>query len=285
MFANALESTQNLYLPEEAEIVERTQDSRTIFTWRLRFTDPARQAAYRFQPGQFNMIYLHGVGEVPISIVSDIAETDYFDHTIRAVGRVTHALARLKPGDRIGIRGPFGRGWPMHAAQRHDVLIMTGGLGCAPVVSVIEHVLRRRERYGRLTILQGVKHSEDLIWRERYERWMQVPNTRVALAADIASPGWKWHVGLVTQLLDQADIDHARTMTMICGPEPMMRATAEQLVARGMSADHLWLSMERNMQCAVGHCGHCQFGPHFVCRDGPVFPYIEIKSLLGVKGF
>lgn len=275
----------NPYLPQEAEVVERLQESPTIFTLRLRLTDPAARAAYHFAPGQFNMIYLYGVGEVPISIVSDPQDETVLGHTIRVVGRVTRGLAALAPGDRVGLRGPFGRGWPLHEAQGHDVLVVTGGLGCAPVVAVINYAILRRTFFGKLTIIQGVKHSEDLIWRERYAYWRTLPNTQVLLSADHGGPLWPWHIGLVTEVFDHAEIDPPRTFVMLCGPEGMMRAAVANLTARCVAEDHIYLSMERNMQCAVGHCGHCQYGPDFVCRDGPVFAYPRVKELLGVKGF
>jgi len=182
----------NPYLPKEAVIVERIQESQTIFTLRLAFSDPDVQAAYSFQPGQFNMVYLYGVGEVAISIVSDPEREQLYDHTIRIVGRVTRGLAALKQGDRLGIRGPFGRGWPLADSEGRDIMIVTGGLGCAPVVAVIGYVLQRRERYGRLTIMQGVKHADDLLWRQRYEQWAKMPNTEVVIAADKVGKSWPW---------------------------------------------------------------------------------------------
>lgn len=275
----------NPSLPAEAEIVERIQESESIYTLRLRMTDQAAHAAYAFAPGQFNMVYLQGIGEVPISIVSDPDDDSLLDHTIRAVGRVTRGLEQLRAGQRVGIRGPFGRGWPLDQACGRDVLLITGGLGCAPLVSVINYVVRRRERFGRLVILQGVKHTDDLIWHDRYMAWAELPDTQVLLAADIAGQGWPYHVGLVTELIDRAQFDRDNAIAMMCGPERMMQACAEALLARDMAAGNLWLSMERNMHCGVGHCGHCQLGPHFVCRDGPVFNYTELAPLLGVKGF
>ncbi|MFA7617476.1 MAG: FAD/NAD(P)-binding protein [Thiohalomonadaceae bacterium] len=270
-------------VPYEAEIVERIQESPSIFTLRLRFTEAAVQAAYRFAPGQFNMLYLFGVGEVPISIVSDPEDDHLFDHTIRSVGRVTRVMAALRPGERVGVRGPFGRGWPMAQAEGRDVVIVTGGLGCAPVMSVINYVLRRRERFGRLVIIQGVKHSDDLIWRERYEQWARLPDTQVFIAADQAGPGWPFREGLVTALLGEAELDTQHSCVMMCGPEGMMQAVARDLLARGFSERDLWLSMERNMHCGQGLCGHCQLGAKFVCKDGPVFSYDEIKHLLGLR--
>ncbi len=272
-------------VPHEAEVVERVDESPTIFTLRLRFTDPAVHAAYRFTPGQFNMLYLHGVGEVPISIVSDPEDEHMYDHTIRIVGRATRGLAKLQVGDRLGVRGPYGRGWPVIDAEGKDVIIATGGLGCAPVVSVINYILRRRDRFGRLVIMQGVKHSADLIWRQHYEAWAKLPNTQVLLAADQGGPGWPWRVGHIPVLFDEAHIDPTNSMVMLCGPEGMMCAVIKDMLNRGLPESALWLSMERNMQCGAGRCGHCQSGGKFVCKDGPVFCYSEVKELLGVKGF
>lgn len=275
----------NPYLPSEAEIVERIEESPTIFTLRLRFTDPAMHQHYRFEPGQFNMVYLYGVGEVAISIVSDPEDESLYDHTIRAVGRVTRGLAKLKTGDRVGIRGPFGRGWPLALAEGRDVVIITGGLGCAPVVSVINYIIKRRERFGRLNIMQGVKHSDDLLWRDRYEKWRSLPQTQVVVAADKGGPQWPWRIGRVIEMFDEVQFDPDRTIAMMCGPEGMMRAAVERLSSRGVPEDLLFMSMERNMKCAVGHCGHCQFGGSFVCKDGPVFSYSQISQLMGQRGF
>ena len=275
----------NPYLAHEAEVVERIDEAPGIFTLRLRFTDPAVQRTYVFQPGQFNMVYLYGVGEVAVSIVSDPRSEQLYDHTIRVVGRVTRGLAQLQLGHSVGIRGPFGRGWPLHQAEGRDVLIVTGGLGCAPTVSVINYVLNRRGRYGRLMIMQGVKHANDLLWRERYARWAQQPDTEVIIAADVGAELWPWHVGPVTELFDKISLNPANTVAMMCGPEGMMRAAVRKLSQRAVAEAAIYLSMERNMQCAVGHCGHCQYGGRFVCKDGPVFAYPEIKELFGVKGF
>lgn len=272
----------NPYLPREAEVVDRTEESSNTFTLHLRLTDGA---PYRFEPGQFNMLYLYGSGEVPISIVGEDRESGVLTHTIRAVGRITNGLRRLEAGARIGLRGPYGRGWPMAEAEGRDIVIVTGGLGCAPSVSIIHHVLTHRERYGRLSLLQGVKHTDDLIWRTQYDAWARLPDVEVLLAADVASPGWHGHVGLVTALFDRLELHADDSIAMLCGPEVMMRAAADGLHKRGLAADRIYLSMERNMQCAVGHCGHCQVGAHFVCRDGPVFAWPEVRALLGVRGF
>ncbi|WP_020653152.1 FAD/NAD(P)-binding protein [Massilia niastensis] len=275
----------NPHLPAEADIVERIQESPSVFTLRLRLSDPAARGAYCFAPGQFNMLYLYGVGEVPISIVSDPHDPEHLLHTIRVVGRVTRGMAELQVGERIGLRGPYGRGWPLQQAIGHDVLILTGGLGCAPVVSAINYVTLRRSSFGRLTIIQGVKHADDLLWRDRYAVWADMPDTQVLLSADHGGPVWPWHVGLVTEVFGETHVAPERTLVMMCGPEGMMRASVTALRARGIEEGNIYLSMERNMQCALGHCGHCQYGPAFICRQGPVFAYPEVKALFDVRGF
>jgi len=272
-------------LPFEAEIIERIQESPNLFTLRLRFTDPSVHKAYQFEPGQFNMLYLFGVGEVPISIVSDPMDEHIYDHTIRAVGRVTNGLSILKQGDRIGIRGPYGRGWPLEQAEQKDIVIVTGGLGCAPTVSVINYIMKRRERFGMVNIVQGVKHSSDFIWRDRYDQWRSAPHTNVLLAADAGDAIWPWHIGPVTGLFNHLEFNPENVIVMMCGPEGMMRVVIQYMLEQGLSERDLWLSMERNMLCAVGHCGHCQYGGKFICKDGPVFCYEQVKDLFGVKGY
>lgn len=272
-------------LPHAATVVARTQESPTIFTLQLRLADAAAQAAYRFAPGQFNMLHLFGVGAAPISIMTDPEERTLIGHTIRAAGRVTQGLAALQPGDSLGLRGPFGRGWPLQEMSGRDVVLVTGGLGCAPVVSVIHYILKRRERYGKLVIIQGVKHADDLIWRAQYDRWATLPDTQVLVAASEGGALWPWHVGRVTDLFGLARFDPQRAVAMMCGPQGMMQAAAESLLARGLPASQIYLSMERNMQCAVGRCGHCQFGGAFVCRDGPVFDWAQAAPLLAHRGF
>jgi NAD(P)H-flavin reductase len=272
----------NPYLPREAEIVGRTQESPNTFSLDLRLTDGQ---PYDFAPGQFNMLYLYGAGEVPISIVADAQDSGLLTHTIRALGRITYGMAQLQVGDRIGLRGPYGRGWPMQRAEGRDVVVVTGGLGCAPSVSIVHYILARRERFGHLCILQGVKHTDDLIWRDQYDAWGQLPDVQILLAADVAEAGWRGHVGLVTALIHQLQLEPAQTVAMLCGPEAMMITAADSLHRLGLAPGDIYLSMERNMQCAVGHCGHCQIGADFVCRDGPVFAWPEISELLGVRGF
>lgn len=273
------------YVPLEAIIVEKTEESSSIFTLHLRFLDPVHQERFLFYPGQFNMLYLYGVGEVAISIVSDPEKKNILTHTIRAIGRVTKALQKLQPGDRIGIRGPYGRGWPLAQAEGKDVVVLTGGLGCAPSVSIIEFILARREQYGHLSILQGVKHSDDFIFRKQYAIWQKSPNTVIHIAADQAGPKWPWALGYVTDMINQLNLNPVNTIVMMCGPEMMMNNAVKILTQRGISEHDIYLSMERNMECGIGQCGHCQYGGFFICKDGPVFAYSEIKELFNEPGF
>lgn len=277
--------TKGVHQPVVAEVMSRQLESPGIFTLDLSIKDPQVASTYRFKPGQFNMLSLFGVGEIPISISSNPENPVLLGHTIREVGRVTSGFAQLKAGDQIGLRGPFGNGWPLQETPGKDVLIITGGLGCAPVNSVIFEVLRHREDFGKLTILQGVKHSNDIIWRERYDEWSKLENTQVLLAADVSTSEWPGITGPVTQLLEQVELHPEKTHVMMCGPEAMMHAVALELIKLGMPDTGIWLSLERSMHCAKGHCGHCQFGSRFVCRDGPVFSYCEIRALLGKRGF
>lgn len=273
------------YLPVVAEVIDCIHEARDIFNLQIRFKQQQDHLAYNFIPGQFNMIYLYGVGEVAISIASDPADRSQINHTIRAVGRVTKALQKLTKGDYIGIRGPFGNGWPIEKAIGKDIIIVTGGLGCAPTLSVVKYIMARRSQYGKLHILQGVKHSNDFIFRQQYKKWQQMPNTIIHIAADKAGPQWPWNIGLVTDMLKSVTTEPSNTIVMMCGPEGMMHTAVQTLTNKGIAAENIYLSMERNMECAIGHCGHCQYGGLFICKDGPVFSYPVIKFLFNIAGF
>ncbi len=273
------------YLPLEAEIIERNQETPTVFTLHLRFLERQHHQHFCFHPGQFNMLYLYGVGEVAISIVSDPQNKDILTHTIRAIGRVTRALEKLKPGDRIGVRGPYGRGWPLEQIKNKDIIVLTGGLGCAPTVSIINYIIARREQYGHFTILQGVKHSDDFIFRKQYALWQKAPHTEIHIAADQAGPKWPWSIGYVTDMINKIELDPKNTIVMMCGPEMMMNTAVNVFNKKNIPDHHIYMSMERNMECGIGQCGHCQYGGFFICKDGPVFRYSEIKELFHEPGF
>jgi NAD(P)H-flavin reductase len=284
-FSQAMAQTvSNPYLIQPAAIVEKIREAADIDTYRLQFVDEQIRRRYRFAAGQFNMVYLFGVGEVAISIVSDPDEPDYLDHTIRAVGRVTKAIAGLKIGDVLGIRGPFGHGWPLDDMRGKDIVVVTGGLGCAPVVGAIEYIFRRRSDFGAVRILHGVKTPHDLLYRERFETWRQHPDTEVYLTSDRADKSWQYHVGVVTELFHEVRIDPAQTAVLMCGPEIMMRLGAPILIERGIPSTSIYVSLERHMECGIGLCGHCQMGPYFLCKDGPVMRYDRVAQWLGRAG-
>jgi sulfhydrogenase subunit gamma (sulfur reductase) len=273
----------NPLLPRTAEIIEKYLEAKGIFTFRLRFRDEQLRNSFRFQPGQFNMVYLFGVGEVPISIVSDPAGPDLLDHTVRAAGNVTGLMSRLNKGDVVGLRGPYGSAWPLEEARGKDIILITGGLGCAPVVSVINYIINRRESYGALKILHGIKTPKDLLYRSRIRQWKKTPDTEVLLTVDHPDQTWRYNVGVVTNLFSQVSFDPQKSLVMICGPERMMHFAIKDLLSHGVQAEQIYLSVERNMKCAVGFCGHCQLGPAFVCKDGPIFRYDRIRHWFNTR--
>lgn len=272
------------YCINEAEITERIQESPDIFTIKMRL-DNKIAPQYAFAPGQFNMLYLYGIGEIPISIVAYEKESGILTHTIRVVGRLTNGFNVLKKGDKIGIRGPFGRGWPLEEAINKDIVIITGGLGAVPLTAAVNYILGHRDKYGELKILQGVKCSAEHIYCERYDIWSNAPGTKVILSADEGDPNWPWAVGFVTEQIKNLKLNPDNTIALTCGPEIMMRIAADHCIKKDISPKNIYLSMERSMHCGLGHCGHCQFGGVFVCKDGPVFSYSEVHDLLGRKGF
>ncbi len=243
----------------------------------------APREPFPFTPGQFNMLYAHGIGEAAISISGDPAEPERLVHTIRAVGRVSEALTRLRVGDVVGVRGPFGRGWPVDLAVGSDVVVVAGGLGLAPLRPAILWLLRERARIGRLAILCGMRGPADILFEHQLERWRGRLDVALEVTVDHAGTGWGGNVGVVTALIPRVSFAPARTVAFVCGPEIMMRYAAAELTRAGVPAERVFLSMERNMKCAIGFCGHCQFGGGFVCRDGPIYDAARIVPLLHVR--
>jgi NAD(P)H-flavin reductase len=235
---------------------------------------------YNCAPGQFNMLYIFGMGEVPISISASPAHGGLLTHTTRDVGSVTKALSALKVGDMLGVRGPFGSHWPIEQAKGKDVVLVAGGIGLAPLRPVIHELLARRGEFGRVVVLYGSRSPGDIIFKNEIKKWKAKPGVIVYVTVDRGSRSWHGSVGVVTRLIPKIRFDPANTIAMICGPEIMMHFTVDALKQRGMSGEDIYVSMERNMKCAVGFCGHCQFGQHFICKDGPVFAYDRIAGLL-----
>lgn len=255
-------------------------DKETHDTFTLGLEPADGQTLEPFAPGQFSMLYVFGVSELPISISGDPQEADRLTYTVRSVGRATQALVSRQPGQTLRVRSPFGRPWPLEEARGKDVLIVAGGIGLAPLRSVIYHVLRHREDYIRLMVLYGARSPTDLLYRKQLAQWARLPDTQVLTTVDYGGTSWRGHVGVVTTLFRHLRLHSAQTVAFICGPEIMMRYVTRQLAARGLPESQIYLSMERNMKCAVGFCGHCQLGPYFVCKDGPIFSYEEMRPWL-----
>lgn len=255
-------------------IARETQDT---FTLELEARDGGPGLA--FEPGQFNMLYVFGVGEVPISISGDPTESRTLVHTTRAVGAVTTAMTSLKSGDSVGVRGPYGKPWPVREAEGYDVAIVAGGIGLAPLRPVIYHVLAHREKYGRVVLLYGARTPEELLFKRHLEKWRSRFDLETHLTVDRATGLWKGNVGVVTTLIGPAPFDPHNCFALVCGPEIMMRFTIRGLQGRGIGDERIYVSMERNMKCGIGLCGHCQIGSSFVCKDGPVYRLDAIKDV------
>ncbi len=247
------------------------------------FLEPEAEVVAPGAPGQFNMLYAFGAGEVPVSL-SGVAEEDgVVMHTLRAVGAVTEALHQAKRGSAVGVRGPFGTPWPLADAAGRDVVVAAGGVGFAPLRALVEEIVARRSRYGRVTVLYGSRTPDDILFERDLQRWRRRFDLDVDITVDSAGSGWRGNVGVVTALIPRARFEPADTVAFVCGPPLMMRFTISALAGLGVPPDHMYLSLERNMKCAVGFCGHCQLGPEFICKDGPVFAYGRIAPFLTIR--
>jgi len=268
------------FIPQLYRVRRAQRELADTVTLELAPQDGARPA---FQPGQFNMLYAFGIGEVAISLSGDSNDPRTFVHTVRDVGAVSGAIARLTAGATVGLRGPFGRGWPLAQAEGADVVIVAGGLGLAPLRPAIYQVLSNRRRFGRVVILIGSRNPADILYRHELEQWRQRLDVDIGVTVDHADPEWRGNVGVVPALIPRALFDPHGAVALVCGPEIMMRFSANALRDAGVAADRIYLSMERNMKCAIGLCGHCQFGPDFICKDGPVMRYDRVAPILAVR--
>jgi len=268
-------------IPSQFRICHKIRESSDTYTLEL---EPINGGAgFPFSSGQFNMLYVFGVGEAPISISGDPAKHQTLVHTARSVGNVTSALLRMGKDDVIGVRGPFGSHWPVEEAIGNDVILVAGGIGLAPLRPVLYSFITHRDKYGRIILLYGARTPEDLLYKKELERWRGRFDLEIKVTVDSATGEWHGNVGVVTTLIPRLQFDPLRTIAMLCGPEVMMRFTIKELQNCGVKNENIFVSMERNMKCGVCLCGHCQFGPKFVCKDGPVFCYDHIKELFGVR--
>jgi len=267
------------WMPVPARILDVRQENFNTRTFTMQFVDEETRRQYRFTPGQFNMVYVPGVGEAAISVSSHPEHTDTLEHTIRTVGSVTRAFERLGKGGIVGLRGPFGKGWPLEALRGKDVVIVAGGIGIAPLRPVICWLLDHRDWCRRVVLMYGCRTPEDRVFGAELDAWEQGGAIEVLVTVDNATGDWFGPVGVVTRLLQRIKVGAARTMVLVCGPKILNRVAAWNFLQLHVPPDQVYVSLERNMNCGFARCGHCQFGANFVCTDGPVFCFADIADI------
>ena len=273
----------NPWLTHTARIADVINEAEGIATYRLVRKGSSDAFAYRFIPGQFNMLYLPGVGESAISMSGDPCRPDAWIHTVRVAGNVTRTLSRLVAGDTLGVRGPFGTGWPVDELTGGDVVVVAGGLGLAPLRPLIYHIINHRDQFQNVWLICGARTPDGLLFQNEYEQWRR-QGIDVQWTVDRATPDWQGQIGVVTLLIDRLRLSNPEQTSLVaCGPEVMMTYAAASGLRLGLTTEQIWLSLERNMQCAAGLCGHCQLGPEFICKDGPVLRYDRIRQLFCVE--
>lgn len=273
----------NPWTTHSVEVVDVVPEILGVATYQLRFTDPLVRAAYSCAPGQFNMLYLPGVGEAAVSVSGRDVAGDTWLHTVRTAGGVTQTLAGLGIGGKLALRGPFGTSWPVERLAGSDIVFVAGGIGLAPLRPAVEWALDQGDRLGRITLLYGARSPGTILFASQFDAWRS-RGLCIDVTVDRSDPGWLGRVGVVTLLVDRLrPLEPENTVLLTCGPEVMMRYVARAALDRGLSAEQIWVSLERNMQCAVGFCGHCQLGPAFICKDGPVFPYDRMAPYLNTE--
>lgn len=278
------DKTKVLIAPGWAKIAEITPEAEGVRTYWMEFTDKSLRDNYRFSPGQFNMVYLPGYGEAAISISSHPDKPGLIGHTIRFVGNVTHAISRLNRGQLLGLRGPFGTPWPIAELAGQDVVIAAGGIGLAPLRPAIYHILDHRSDYGKVTIIYGARTPSDLLYPREYDAW-RAKDMDVMITVDRGDEAWQGQVGVVPILFYRLRLKAEQTVLFTCGPEIMMRFVVFEGLARRIPQERIFLSMERNMKCGQGFCGHCQLGPYFICKEGPVFHFDQLAGFFNVENF
>jgi len=277
-------NTLNPMLPYWAEIIRIQPEAPGISTYWLRFLDSAVRQGFSFRPGQFNMVQVPGYGEAAISISSDPADRELIGHTIRHTGNVTQAISRMKVGDVLGVRGPFGTHWPIEQHPGADLVLGTGGIGLPPLRPVIYHIIRHRHDFGRVVLLYGARTPRDLQFQREFAEW-EKGGIETMITVDRADESWQGLVGVVPILFYHLRVDPRKSVVLTCGPEIMIRFVVFEALARRIPSNRIYVSLERNMRCGLGMCGHCQLGPYFVCKDGPVFnfellePYVNLENL------
>ncbi len=275
------ESSSDIWIPSPYVVADKHVENDDLVTF---VYEPASEDILDpMQPGQFNMLYAFGIGEIPISVSSLISDHPRITHTIQNVGAVSKACCNMRVGDQIGLRGPFGTPWPVEDAKFKDVIIMAGGVGFAPLRPVVEFIEEYRDDYGEVNFLFGTRDPHSILFHQDVISLQSDPSVNFQITVDHSFSNWRGNVGVVTTLVEKAEFDPENTVAFVCGPEIMMRYGAYSLIDAGVDEENIFISMERNMKCAIGHCGHCQYGPLFVCKDGPVFLYPAIKNYLNIR--
>jgi NAD(P)H-flavin reductase len=269
----------NAYLPKIAKIVDVQQELTDVRTFSLRFASDQDQDDFHYKPGQFIELSMLGLGEAPISISSSPSRKSSFDITVKAIGSVTQALHAQKPGSLVGVRGPYGNGFPVDEVAGMDILFVGGGIGLAPLRSLLVNLLDNRSSYGRITLLYGARTPSELLFKQDLAAWAMTEGMEVHTTVDVADESWTGNVGVVTTLFAKISPDPKQTIAFVCGPPVMFRFVIAELLKLGFSDDRIISTLERYMKCGIGKCGHCCIGHKYVCVDGPVFNYREIKTL------
>ena len=270
----------DVFLPDIARLVNVRDETPDTKTFALRFRDRREGNGFHFLPGQFLELSVFGFGEAPFCIASSPTRPDTFQTTVRRTGQLTDALHRLGNGEEVGIRGPFGNGFDVEAARGKDLLFVAGGIGLPPLRSLIWNVLDERDRFGKVTILYGARTPTDLVYKLELEQWAKRPDVEFHVTVDVADASWKGHVGVVPVLFEKTSLHPESTLAYVCGPPIMIRFVVRDLFARGFKEEAVISTLERMMQCGIGKCNHCAIGHRYVCRDGPVFNYGQIKELV-----
>lgn len=276
--------TSDLMLPNWAKIVRIEKEAPGVNTYWLKFIDPKIQEAYSFKPGQFNLLTIPGYGEAAISISSHPKNKEAIGHTIRLTGNVTNAIDRLGVGGTLGLRGPFGSCWPIEDLKGKDIYIAAGGIGLPPLRPAIYHIIDNRADYGKVVLIYGARTPEDLQFTKEFDDWEKA-DIELMICVDSCDDSWTGLVGVVPMLFYNLRIDPKKGALMTCGPEIMIHFSAYEAIARRVPRERIFVSLEKNMKCGFGSCGHCQLGPYFVCKDGPVFSYEKIGPYLEVEDF
>jgi len=273
---------RNYLQPLDCRIEAVRNENADTLTFTLSFKNQRTRKVYSYLPGQFNMVSLMGFEEAPLSLSSAPGPETSFQHTVKVVGRLTHALRGLQVGDSLGIRGPFGVPWPVDELMGKNLLAVAGGIGLAPIRSLLLHIFRQRDKYGKVTVFYGAKTPREVIYTDEFSDWKLQPDTELALTVDrVDGQSWEHNIGVVPTLFEKVPVSAHNSLALVCGPEVMMKFVLIELFKRGFPPESIFVSMERRMRCGMAQCGHCMFGPKFVCRDGPVFRFSDIQHLFG----